>query len=96
MTRYLWTASASAVFLIAASTCTYMAGTRYLPGILLWIASVTLLGVSMFVEDILLEKVDSPHVDDSHPRFLMLLRFARAIVMLVLGVMIFMLAFQVV
>jgi hypothetical protein len=47
----------------------------------------------MMVEDILIEKYDTPHDEDKHPPLLILFRAARSVIMVAMGVLIFYLAF---
>ena len=54
---------------------------------------VTVLGVSMMEEDILIQKYDTPHEEDTHPPQLIMLRMVRGIVLIVLGTLFFVLAF---
>ena len=51
MTRNLWISIVAAIALIAGSGVSHMAEISYLPSILMFIAAVTVLGVSMVEED---------------------------------------------
>jgi len=93
VTRKLWIAIVIAVFLIGGSALSYIAGISFVPSILMFIAAVTILGVSMMEEDVLIQKYDTPHDDDTHPPQLVMLRMGRAVVLIVLGVSFFVLAF---
>ena len=47
----------------------------------------------MMEEDILIQKYDTPHEEDTHPPQLIMLRMVRGIVLIVLGTLFFVLAF---
>jgi hypothetical protein len=93
VTRNLWISIVAAIALIAGSGVSHMAEISYLPSILMFIAAVTVLGVSMMEEDILIQKYDTPHEEDTHPPQLIMLRMVRGIVLIVLGTLFFVLAF---
>jgi len=93
MSKNLWIASGAAVVAIIGSGLAYQAGISYLPSILMFIAALLVLGVTMIAEDSLLQKYDTPHDEDKHPPMLMLLRFGRAAVLVILGILVFVLAF---
>ena len=75
--------------LTVASWLSYMYGIPWLPVILMIMASLTLLGLSMMIEDELIAEYDTPHDEDAHPPALILFRAARSIIMVTMGVMIF-------
>lgn len=93
MNKKLWIASAAAVIAIIAAVLLYMKGVSYLPSILVLVAALTVLGVLMIAEDSLLLKYDTPHDEDKHPPALILLRAGRAVVVVALGILVFVLAF---
>lgn len=78
-----------------ASVVAYDAEVQYLPGVLMFVAALVVLGLSMNLEDRLLVKYDTPHDDDHHPPRLVAFRAVRAAVMLMMGVAIFAMAFRV-
>ena len=89
MNAKLWILLAVAVLLVLTSGFTYFAGISYIPAALMFIAALVVLGVSMSFEDVLLRKYDTPHVDDSHPPALIFLRATRAVVLLTMAVLVF-------
>lgn len=89
MQKSLCLHSLAAIIAIGASVLTGMAGISYVPGVLMFVAAILILGLGMSIEDMLLARYDSPHVDDAHPPPLVAFRAFRAIVMIVLGVAIF-------
>ena len=93
MNRKLWIASAAAVVAGVAAVLLYLQEVSYLPSILMLVAAITVLGVLMIAEDSLLLKYDTPHDEDKHPPALILLRSGRAIILVVLSILVFVLAF---
>ena len=89
MNGKLWILLAVAVLLVLGSGFTYFAGISYLPAVLMFIAALVVLGVSMTFEDVLLRKYDTPHDDESHPPALIVLRAARAVVLVTMAVLVF-------
>ena len=92
MTGKVWFAVSIALAVLAGSIFSYLAGVAYLPSILMFVAALFVLGLSMTAEDRLLEKFDTPHDEDKHPPQLILLRAARALVMIAMGILIFYMA----
>jgi hypothetical protein len=92
VSRNVWLAGAAAIVAIIGSGLTYMAGIPYFPSILMFVAALLVLGVTMIAEDSLLIKYDTPHDEDKHPPALILLRFGRAAILIVLGILVFYLA----
>lgn len=95
MTKSMWISALAAIIAIAASGVAYDTGAQYLPGVLMFVAAVIVLGLLMNIEDRLLVKYDTPHDDDHHPPPLVAFRAIRALVMIVMGVAIFAMAFRV-
>jgi len=67
MKKSLWMYSVAAVIAIGGSVLTWIAGISYVPGILMLIGAIFVLGLGMSVEDLLLVRYDTPHDDDAHP-----------------------------
>ena len=89
MKRNLWLAVAAAAALIIGSVLISTAGMRNLPGLMIFVAALMIIGVSMMLEDALLLKYDTPHEEDRHPPLLTLFRLCRAIIVSALGVLFF-------
>ena len=93
MTKNLWFSTGVAVVTLAASVATYLADISYLPSILMFVSALMVMGASMTAEDTLLARYDTPHDDDKHPPQLILLRAARAVVLVAMAALIFYMAF---
>ena len=82
MTKNLWMASLIAIALVAGSGLGYAAGIDYLPSLLMFVATLIVMGVLMTAEDDLLRKYDTPHDEDAHPPQLITLRAVRSTVLI--------------
>jgi hypothetical protein len=89
----LWILTALAVVLVTGSGISYRLGINYVPAILMFVATLLVLGITMSLEDVLLAKYDTPHDDDTHLPKLVALRSMRAIIVIAMGIMIFVVAF---
>jgi hypothetical protein len=85
--------TAVALMLVVAAGLTRLAAIAYLPPILMFVATVIVLGISMILEDMLIQKYDTPHDEDTHPPALITLRAIRSIIVFAMAVFVFVLAF---
>jgi len=93
MRNHPWLTAVLAILLLVAAGLAYGAGIPWLPSGLTFFATLFVLGLTMHIEDRLLKRYDTPHEDDTHPPALVLFRFARGTVLVLLGILIFWLAF---
>jgi hypothetical protein len=92
-TGKLWVAALLAGAALIGAGLSYLSAIPWIPVILMIVSALIVLGISMMVEDILIEKYDTPHDEDKHPPLLILFRAARSVIMVAMGVLIFYLAF---
>jgi len=90
MKANLWLWTAVAAVLVLAAWATFYFDIRYLPAVLMLLAVIVVIGVSMSFEDVLLRKYDTPHDEDAHPPALIAWRAMRALVIIAMAVLIFM------
>ena len=90
MKGHLWLWTAAAAVLALAAWVTFYLDIRYLPAALMLFAVIVVIGVSMSFEDILLRKYDTPHDEDAHPPVLIAWRAVRALVVIAMAALIFM------
>ena len=89
MTTSHWLTASAIIIALVGSVMSYLADINYVPSVLMIIAAILVLGVGMNMEDHLLARYDTPHDDDTHPPQLIMLRAARAIILIIMGIAIF-------